>query len=81
MEKKSGFTGFRLYARNRARELIAEELRRNTLARTGTLVDRVKRYNPKAAGSIQAHNGLLPIPQSEIDVNMGAKLEQNPGYN
>ena len=64
----------------RARELIGEEDRRVTLARTGTLVERVQKYNPTSAGSIKAYNMLLPIPQSEIDVNTGAVLTQNPGY-
>jgi len=51
-----------------------------TLVRTGTLVDRVKRLNPKENATIQPHNLLLPIPQSEIDLNKDAKLEQNTGY-
>ncbi|WP_143307150.1 RagB/SusD family nutrient uptake outer membrane protein [Chitinophaga vietnamensis] len=64
----------------RARELTAEELRRLTLARTKKLVDRARRYNPKAAVSISDFNQLLPIPQSEIDVNKDAVLTQNDGY-
>ncbi|WP_029279244.1 RagB/SusD family nutrient uptake outer membrane protein [Pedobacter borealis] len=64
----------------RCRELIGEEDRRTTLMRTGTLVERVQKYNPTSAGSIKATNMLLPIPQSEIDVNKGAVLTQNPGY-
>jgi hypothetical protein len=64
----------------RARELIGEEDRRVTLMRTGTLVERVQKYNPTSAGSIKTSNMLLPIPQSEIDVNNGAVLTQNPGY-
>ena len=64
----------------RARELIGEEDRRVTLMRTQTLVERVQKYNPTSAGSIQNYNMLLPIPQSEIDVNKGAALTQNPGY-
>jgi hypothetical protein len=64
----------------RARELLAEENRRMTLARTGTLVERVQRLNFDAAKTIQDFNTLLPIPQSEIDLNKDAKLDQNPGY-
>jgi len=64
----------------RARELIGEEDRRVTLMRTGTLVERVQKYNPTSAGSIKTSNMLLPIPQSEIDVNNEAVLTQNPGY-
>ncbi|SDP76585.1 Starch-binding associating with outer membrane [Mucilaginibacter sp. OK268] len=63
----------------RARELIAEENRRMTLMRTGTLLQRVTGRGLKIAG-ISSRNLLLPIPQSEIDLNKDAKLEQNPGY-
>jgi len=74
----------------RARELVAEENRRMTLVRTGTLVERVTNYLNKyntAAGQpvtgltqVAARNGLLPVPQSAIDLNKGAVLAQNPGY-
>ncbi|WP_295127991.1 RagB/SusD family nutrient uptake outer membrane protein [uncultured Chitinophaga sp.] len=64
----------------RARELTGEENRRLTLARTETLVARTKKYNPVAGPTIMDHNNLLPIPQSEIDLNKDAKLEQNPDY-
>lgn len=73
----------------RVRELIGEENRRMTLVRTGTLVERARRLNgtAKLAGGniattngLQSYNVLLPIPQSEIDLNKDAKLEQNPGY-
>jgi hypothetical protein len=74
----------------RVRELLGEENRRMTLVRTGTLVERATRLNgtaPLAGGAIETTNGLqsfhtlLPIPQSEIDLNKDAVLEQNPGYN
>lgn len=64
----------------RARELTAEELRRLTLVRTKTLVQRVRKYNPKVAPTISDFNIHLPIPQSEIDVNKDAVLTQNTGY-
>ncbi|MFC3560356.1 RagB/SusD family nutrient uptake outer membrane protein [Pedobacter jamesrossensis] len=64
----------------RVRELIGEENRRMTLARTGTLVDRLKKLNFKDNSTVQSYNQLLPIPQSEIDLNKDAKLAQNPGY-
>jgi hypothetical protein len=64
----------------RARELFGEEARRFTLIRTGTFMDRVKRLNPKAGPNFQTHNVLLPIPQTAIDANTGAKLEQNLGF-
>ncbi len=75
----------------RARELkVSEENRRMTLVRTGTLVERVTNYLNKyntGAGQqitglsqVTARNGLLPIPQTSIDLNKGAVLTQNPGY-
>jgi hypothetical protein len=68
----------------RVRELIGEENRRMTLMRTGTLVDRAIRLNSNSVmnplNNLTTKNLLLPIPQSEIDLNKDAKLEQNPGY-
>lgn len=71
----------------RARELLAEENRRMTLVRTGTLVERATTLSGTAPrGDIETTNGLtekhllLPIPQEEIDLNKDAVLEQNPGY-
>lgn len=64
----------------RARELIIEEPRRRTLSRMGVLYERVKKYNPSSATSIQPHNELWPIPQSVIDSNKEAKMDQNEGY-
>ncbi len=67
----------------RARELYTEEWRMITLMRLGKLVERVRQYNdnPSNPGlGIQDHQNLWPIPQTEIDLNTGAVLEQNPGY-
>ena len=64
----------------RARELVVEEPRRLTLARLGILDVRVQKYNPVSASTIKPSNNLWPIPQTEIDANVGAKLAQNPGY-
>jgi hypothetical protein len=66
----------------RLRELIIEEPRRLTLNRMGKTVERTKKYNGFATttGSIEAKNGLFPIPQKFIDANFGAKVEQNVGY-
>jgi starch-binding outer membrane protein, SusD/RagB family len=70
----------------RARELLAEENRRMTLVRTGTLVQRATTLNgtaPLSAGNFETTNGLtskhllMPIPQSEIDLNKDAVLGQN----
>jgi hypothetical protein len=52
-----------------------------TLMRLGLLFDRVKKYGGATqSATVSAKNNLLPIPQSEIDRNIGAKLVQNPGY-
>lgn len=72
----------------RARELVGEENRRMTLMRTGMLAKRALRLNqdpncPKPLAGLDSVNfkkPLLPIPQTEIDLNKDAKLEQNPGY-
>lgn len=68
----------------RARELVAEENRRMTLMRTGTLVERALRLNSndaqKPITGLTATNLLLPIPLNDIQINKDAKLEQNPGY-
>ena len=70
----------------RIRELLAEENRRFTLMRTGTLVDRAYEHNGtnpieqyQLRGLTETHL-LLPIPQREIDLNKDGDLEQNPGY-
>ncbi|MBO9638108.1 MAG: RagB/SusD family nutrient uptake outer membrane protein, partial [Siphonobacter aquaeclarae] len=65
----------------RMRELYGEEFRMVTLTRMGKLYDRVKKYNEKSGLSIESYHNLWPIPFSEINRNVSAKLEQNPGYN
>jgi len=72
----------------RLRELVCEEKRRLTLARTGKLAERIKKYNPYFSAAHSAdgkdydtHFDLFPIPLSAIQANKDAKLEQNPGYN
>lgn len=70
----------------RARELVTEENRRETLIRTGKLIERTRKYNRIASGArdggagIQDYHVLLPFPQIVIDANVGHVLEQNPGY-
>lgn len=64
----------------RARELLGEEPRRRTLSRMGKLYERVKRYNPRCAKTVQPYNELWPIPQSVIDANTAQVIEQNDGY-
>ena len=73
----------------RVRELIAEENRRMTLMRTNTLKERIalngdktpQAPDNKVITGFQDFNVLLPIPLTEIQINNGASLEQNPGYN
>ena len=64
----------------RMRELYLEESRMVTLCRLGKLVDRNRKYNPKTGVSISDHHNLWPIPYSEIERNVFAVIEQNPGY-
>jgi hypothetical protein len=64
----------------RARELIWEKPRRLELMRMGKLVERVRKYNRIAGGTIKDFNKLWPIPYSEIENNTEATIKQNPGY-
>ncbi|MGK9120387.1 RagB/SusD family nutrient uptake outer membrane protein [Olivibacter jilunii] len=65
----------------RLRELGIEEKRRLTLSRVGRLYSNTRRYNVFNSDDIREHHELFPIPQAEIDANVGAVLTQNPGYN
>jgi hypothetical protein len=64
----------------RSRELITEELRRETLVRTGKLLERTKAHNPFTTANMKEMHILLPIPQKVIDANTGRAMENNPGY-
>jgi len=67
----------------RARELLAEENRRMTLMRTKTLVDRTTKYNTQKINPVlglASKHLLMPVPQSERDLNKDAVLDQNDGY-
>lgn len=65
----------------RARELFGEEFRLLTLTRLGLLYDRTKRFgNPASGASVSLNNNLMPIPQTAIERNVGAKMPNNPGY-
>jgi hypothetical protein len=65
----------------RTRELCGELVRWLDLVRTGKLIERVKLYNPEAAGNILEKHILRPIPQAQIDaVVTGDPYPQNPGW-
>ncbi|KEO74257.1 RagB/SusD family nutrient uptake outer membrane protein [Anditalea andensis] len=64
----------------RARELCGEMTRWYDLKRTGTLGDRIARYNPDIT-EFREHHYLRPIPQTEMDALLNAsEFGQNPGY-
>ncbi len=65
----------------RARELFLEEERRITLNRVGKLYERTVKYNPQIGPTMKRENVLFPIPLDAIQLNTGAVLQQNPGYN
>lgn len=69
----------------RARELYAEENRRMTLIRTGTLIERAQlNTDVSIKGEITGLTDrimLLPIPLSEIQRNKDVVWDNNPGYN
>lgn len=64
-----------------ARELMGEFNRWFDLKRTGTLLERTKKYNfwTKANGALSKIHLVRPIPQHEIDRTQ-PPLQQNPGY-
>ncbi len=69
----------------RVRELFAEENRRMTLMRTGTLIERAQlNTDVSIKGTITGLDPrilLLPVPLSEIQRNTDVAWENNPGYN
>jgi len=64
----------------RLRELYYEELRVLTLGRLSKIVDRTRRLNPVIGATVEDHQNLWAIPNSEIIKNTEGDLEQNPGY-
>ena len=69
------------FLNERTRELCGELVRWLDLVRTGKLIERVKAFNPEAAGNIQPKHILRPIPQAQIDaVVTGEPYPQNPGW-
>jgi hypothetical protein len=65
----------------RAREFCGEQIRWFDLKRTGTLIDRMKKYagNAQARSNFSEKFVLRPIPQVQIDATGDASY-QNPGY-
>ena len=68
----------------RARELVYEEWRWNTLLRMGgtIAVDRIRKHAfwPVTASTLTFNYNLWPIPQTVIDTNADILLPQNPGW-
>jgi starch-binding outer membrane protein, SusD/RagB family len=71
----------------RLREFGIEEKRRLTLGRLGSdvFVERVKNYNPfyynsNTSDVFTSTYAYWPIPLSVIEANVGATINQNPGY-
>ncbi|GGC17389.1 hypothetical protein GCM10011386_06530 [Parapedobacter defluvii] len=75
---------FNLILDERARELVYEESRWNTLLRMGgtTAVERIRAYAfwPEAKATLTFDYNLWPIPNTVIDTNKDVPLEQNDGW-
>ncbi len=75
---------FNLILDERARELVYEESRWNTLLRMGgtTAVERIREYAfwPEAKATLTFDYNLWPIPNTVIDTNKDVPLEQNDGW-
>lgn len=67
----------------RVRELHVEEHRGSTLMRLGKLKEYLTKYHTATVMNgytLGDHINKFPIPNSEIEANKEATLEQNPGY-
>jgi hypothetical protein len=81
MQIKSADVNLDFILDERARELVGEVDRWYDLKRTGTLLERVKKYNLDAAVNIKEMHLVRPIPQTQIDrVTNPGDFVQNPGY-
>jgi len=64
----------------RMRELNIESFHLFTTNRLGKTADRIRTNFPLLGATIQDYHNLWPIPYGEIEKNVEAVLEQNPGY-
>lgn len=65
----------------RAREFAGEQIRWFDLKRTGKLIERVQKYNPDVAPTIQSYHTVRPIPRTQLDAVTNKDIfTQNPGY-
>ncbi|MGQ1787158.1 MULTISPECIES: RagB/SusD family nutrient uptake outer membrane protein [unclassified Saccharicrinis] len=75
---------FNMILDERARELIYEEARWNTLLRMGgtVAVDRIRKYAhwPVTEATLTFDYNLWPIPNTILDANKDNIWEQNPGW-
>ena len=75
---------FNLILDERARELVYEECRWNTLLRMGgnIAVERIREYAfwPEAQSTLTFEYNLWPIPQTIIDTNKDVEIAQNPSW-
>jgi len=75
---------FNMILDERARELVYEEFRWNTLLRMGgtIAVDRIRQYAfwPEAQATLTFDYNLWPIPQTVIGTNKDHDIQQNPGW-
>jgi hypothetical protein len=75
---------FNLILDERARELVYEEARWNTLLRMGgtIAVDRIRKYAywTEAKATLTFNYNVWPIPQTIIDTNKDAVIPQNDGW-
>lgn len=75
---------FKTILDERARELVYEECRWNTLLRMGgtIAVERIREYAhwPETKATLTFDYNLWPIPQTIIDSNKDVKINQNPGW-
>ncbi|MEL7586197.1 MAG: RagB/SusD family nutrient uptake outer membrane protein [Prolixibacteraceae bacterium] len=75
---------FNTILNERARELVYEECRWNTLLRMGgsVAVERIRNHAfwPETEATLTFNYNLWPIPQTVIDTNKDIMLDQNPGW-